>query len=177
MLEFVGRVGRDVKVRGNRVALGEVESAIASLPEIDEAAVVAQLDQRDANRLLAYIVTANGARPELETLRQRLSETLPTYMLPAYFVHLDQLPRTTSGKLDRARLPAPSTALILRERNTSPLSSDANPRGGHDRRDPLPSSRGKVARSAACLVQSTCRALAIASISSGPAKRSAVATL
>jgi amino acid adenylation domain-containing protein len=125
VLEFVGRVGRDVKVRGNRVALGEVESAIASLPDIDEAAVIAQHDQRGASRLLAYIVPADGATPELETLHQRLSETLPAFMLPAYFVRLDHLPRTTSGKLDRSRLPDPSAALILRERNTRPLSTDA----------------------------------------------------
>ncbi|MGH6847574.1 MAG: amino acid adenylation domain-containing protein [Methylocella sp.] len=125
VLEFVGRIGRDVKVRGNRVALGEVESAVASLPDIDEVAVVAQLDQRGACRLLAYIVAAGGVAPELETLRSRLSEILPAYMIPAHFVCLDRLPRTTSGKLDRSRLPNASPTRVLRERNTRPLSTEA----------------------------------------------------
>lgn len=125
VLEFIGRIGRDVKVRGNRVALGEVESALAALPGIDEAAVVARSDSHGASRLLAYIVPAGSAPPALETLHGQLAAALPAYMIPSWFVCLDGLPRTTSGKIDRSRLPAPHPARVLREQNIRPLSSEA----------------------------------------------------
>lgn len=120
VLEFRGRIGRDIKIRGNRVALAEIESAIVSLKEIDEAVVIAQNNHHGATYLVAYIVSASSTSLELESLRSQLASSLPQYMMPAYFVQLDRLPKTLSGKLDRARLPNAKPQHILREPHTDP---------------------------------------------------------
>ncbi|HEX6037550.1 amino acid adenylation domain-containing protein, partial [Longimicrobium sp.] len=105
VLEFIGRTDFQVKVRGFRVEPGEIESALAALPSVAEAAVVARED-----RLVAYVTARGGARLEPSGLREALVRTLPEHMVPAAFVVLDALPRTTSGKVDRRALPAPAEA-------------------------------------------------------------------
>jgi acyl carrier protein len=103
VLEFIGRTDFQVKVRGFRVEPGEIESALRALPSIAEAAVVARGD-----RLVAYVTGRGDARPEPSALRDALARALPEHMVPAVFVVLDEMPRTTSGKTDRRALPAPA---------------------------------------------------------------------
>jgi amino acid adenylation domain-containing protein len=104
VLEFVGRLDRQVKIRGQRIELGEIEAALLEHAAVATAAVAV----RDG-RLAAYIVARKAAVATAE-LRRHLSERLPEAMVPAAFVWLRALPMTVSGKLDRRALPEPQWA-------------------------------------------------------------------
>jgi amino acid adenylation domain-containing protein len=103
-IEFLGRNDFQVKIRGFRIELGEIEARLCEVSEIREAVVLA-LGAGADTRLVAYY--AAGDALEVETLRAHLMENLPDYMVPAAFVHLDTIPLTNNGKVDRKALPAP----------------------------------------------------------------------
>ena len=107
-LEFLGRLDQQVKVRGFRVELPEIEAVLGSLPRVGAAAVVALADRGREKRLVAYVVAKAGAAPAAGELRAALKERVPEYMIPSAFVMLPALPLTATGKVDRAALPAPS---------------------------------------------------------------------
>jgi amino acid adenylation domain-containing protein/non-ribosomal peptide synthase protein (TIGR01720 family) len=102
-LEFVGRADQQVKVRGLRVELGEIETVLSEHPSIRACAVLAQRDGAAAGRLVAYVVA--DERYDEGRVRSSLKQRLPDYMVPAGFVRLDRLPITRNGKLDRKALP------------------------------------------------------------------------
>jgi amino acid adenylation domain-containing protein len=108
-LEYLGRLDHQVKVRGYRVELGEVEAALASLPGVESAVVLAREDVPGDKRLAAYVVAAGAALAAAE-LRQALQRILPAPFIPSAFVFLDALPLTAHGKVDRRALPAPDGA-------------------------------------------------------------------
>jgi hypothetical protein len=99
-----GRKDFAVKVRGQRVEPGAVEAALGALGLFTAMAVVAQPFDENDTRLVAYL-QAHGARPAPAELRRLLQERLPEYMIPAFFVYLDQLPRNANGKVDRRAMP------------------------------------------------------------------------
>jgi amino acid adenylation domain-containing protein len=107
VFEFLGRRDGQVKVRGFRVELGEIESWLGRHPAVREAVVLRREDPLGGARLVAYFVPAQGAEPAGPELRQFLATRLPEYMLPAAFVPLPALPLTANGKVDRAALPPP----------------------------------------------------------------------
>jgi len=101
---FVGRRDNQVKRRGFRIELEEIEQALSELPSVRECAVLA-LDERDGDRpLVACCVMVEAEHGELSSLRHRLAQRLPEYMLPTHFVALPALTRTNSGKVDRRAL-------------------------------------------------------------------------
>jgi amino acid adenylation domain-containing protein len=103
---YLGRMDDQVKLRGFRVELGEIEATLDAHPAVAQAVVVA----REA-RLVAYWIAADAAAPPtVEVLRRHLAARLPAYMVPAAFVRLDAMPLTPNGKLDRRALPAPDAA-------------------------------------------------------------------
>jgi amino acid adenylation domain-containing protein len=114
-IAFMGRTDHQVKIRGNRVELGEIEAVLNQHPVIHQAVVVAREDVPGEKRLAAYIVLNAGAHVSSSSLQETLLAYLPDYMLPAAFVSLEALPLTPNGKVDRAALPAPDTTNTLRD--------------------------------------------------------------
>ena len=110
-IEFFGRRDRQVKVRGFRVELEEVEDALRSLPAVRDAAVIARRDASGANALFGYVVPRAPEPLEFAAIKQALAERLPPYMIPSGFVSLPALPLTPNGKLDRAALQEPGDAI------------------------------------------------------------------
>ncbi|MFB6394964.1 amino acid adenylation domain-containing protein [Polymorphospora lycopeni] len=104
-LEFLGRVDHQVKIRGHRIELGEVETRLGGHPDVHLAAVVTAGEGHDA-RLVGYVTAAPGAEPSSRQLRAHLAEELPAYMVPGQVVVLDAMPLNTAGKIDRRNLPA-----------------------------------------------------------------------
>jgi len=108
-IEFLGRIDNQVKVRGFRIELEEIESVLITHPQVSEAVVIDSEDIPGSKRLVAYIVTR--ANSEIKNrLRSFLKQKLPDYMIPSAFVILDALPLTPNGKIDRRGLPKPDTA-------------------------------------------------------------------
>ncbi|HTQ79200.1 MAG TPA: amino acid adenylation domain-containing protein, partial [Thermoanaerobaculia bacterium] len=109
-LSFLGRNDAQIKLRGYRVELGEIEATLAEQPGVREAVVLArqghQGDGRDDIRLVAYVVAEGESGAE--ALRSALRRRLPAFLLPGAFVLLPALPRNSNGKVDRGRLPAPA---------------------------------------------------------------------
>ncbi|MEV8631251.1 amino acid adenylation domain-containing protein, partial [Streptosporangium sp. NPDC051023] len=103
VLEFVGRADDQVKVRGFRVELGEVETALRNVPGVVDTAVTVGTDTSGGHRLVGYLV----GEAETEAVRAAVAAVLPEYMVPSVFVILEALPLTPNGKLDRRALPAP----------------------------------------------------------------------
>jgi amino acid adenylation domain-containing protein len=104
-LVFAGRIDNQVKIRGLRVELGEIESALASHPDVAQAVVTVVTDHTGAKQLAAYLVIS----PETSTgeIRSHVAHSLPAYMVPQYFVPLAELPLTAHGKINKAALPSP----------------------------------------------------------------------
>ncbi|MER2178878.1 MAG: AMP-binding protein, partial [Stenotrophomonas maltophilia] len=106
-VEYLGRSDHQIKLRGLRIELGEIDAALRSAPGVTRAEVLLREDRPGEPRLVAYL---NTGGPALETLRAHLANRLPDYMVPVAFVELDHWPVTTNGKLDRAALPVPAQA-------------------------------------------------------------------
>ncbi|ARU60826.1 hypothetical protein CBW65_06755 [Tumebacillus avium] len=107
-IEHLGRIDLQVKIRGYRIELTEIESRLLQQPEILEAAVMPVEESGGQKALAAYYVPADGEELPVAMLRERLASHLPDYMIPAYFLPLAVMPLTTSGKINRKALPAPS---------------------------------------------------------------------
>jgi amino acid adenylation domain-containing protein len=105
-LVLLGRKDFQVKVRGYRIELPEIEGALLGLDVVREAVVVAR-DEGEEQRLIAYVVPAGSSASTAGDLRRRLEPTLPAYMIPSVFVMLEALPRGPTGKVDRQALPLP----------------------------------------------------------------------
>ncbi|GAB7184067.1 amino acid adenylation domain-containing protein [Kitasatospora sp. Ki12] len=110
-IEFLGRIDRQVKLRGLRIELGEIEAALARHPAVREAVVVAAPTAPGERQLVAYLVARPGEEvPPVADLRAHLRDLLPEYMIPARWTPLAEFPMTSSGKVDRKALPDPAPA-------------------------------------------------------------------
>ena len=105
-LEFIGRKDDQVKVRGHRIELGEVEAELRGFARIADAAVICHTDIYGNNSLIGYLVAAKHATVLMADLRRYLKTRLPEYMVPSAFIELSELPLTSNGKKDRRALVA-----------------------------------------------------------------------
>ncbi|MED4580173.1 amino acid adenylation domain-containing protein, partial [Bacillus atrophaeus] len=103
-MEYLGRIDHQVKIRGYRIEIGEIEAALLQVESVKEAVVFA-LGEEGSKQLCAYLVGDKS----LNTLqlKQQLLHKLPAYMIPAYFIRVEEMPLTDNGKIDRKALPAP----------------------------------------------------------------------
>ncbi|MFD8799309.1 amino acid adenylation domain-containing protein [Streptomyces atroolivaceus] len=115
-IAYVNRADGQVKLRGHRIELGEVEGLLACCDGVADSFAVVREDTPGDRRLVAYVVPAGGARPEPGDLARAVGRSLPAYMVPSAFVLLDALPLTVNGKVDRRALPAPEQQAPLRGR-------------------------------------------------------------
>jgi len=109
-LIHLGRNDTQVKIRGIKIEVSEIEMALLEHPAVKEAVVLARQDQLGDKCLVAYVVPARHPAATINALRRALAERLPDYMVPSAFVFLDALPVTPNGKVDRVALPAPGRA-------------------------------------------------------------------
>jgi tyrocidine synthetase-3 len=118
-IEFLGRIDHQVKIRGYRIEPGEIESQLLRYEQIKEAVVVEKKINHDNHHLYAYIVWNNQAKtgkiPGGVDLREYLSQLLPGYMIPSFFVSLDNIPLTPNGKVDRKALPGTGPGTFARD--------------------------------------------------------------
>ena len=108
-LEFMGRLDYQVKLRGYRIELAEIETALRSHPAVKDAATILREDIPGEPRLVAYVTLAQGNPVKASELKEHTGRSLPEYMLPARIVIMDALPLTVSGKIDRRSLPLPES--------------------------------------------------------------------
>ncbi|MCY9080205.1 non-ribosomal peptide synthetase [Bacillus inaquosorum] len=106
-LEYLGRIDDQVKVRGHRIELGEIQAALLQLPAIKEAAVITRTDEKGQAAVYAYIVTKDQQAANASEIRTSLKTMLPDFMLPARLIQIDSIPLTVNGKLDQKALPEP----------------------------------------------------------------------
>jgi amino acid adenylation domain-containing protein len=106
-IEFLGRVDNQVKIRGARVELGEIESVLKEHESIRQATVIARDDRPLERALVAYVLPVSGCTVDQSELRRHLKARLPEYMVPSAYVMLEALPTTPNGKLDKHALPPP----------------------------------------------------------------------
>ena len=109
VIEFVGRADGQIKMRGYRIEIGEIEASLQRQPGMRACAVLVREDRPGHKRLVAYYV-ADGASVTARALHDQLARTLPDFMVPAIYIAMDALPVTTNGKLDRRALPAPDNS-------------------------------------------------------------------
>nr|ADU90660.1 putative syringomycin synthetase [Collimonas sp. MPS11E8] len=108
VLEFVGREDFQVKIRGQRVEIGEVEKAIGDHENVRQAVVVAARDGKERLYLLAYVIPHRHPAPTIPELRAFVGNRVAGYMVPASFVLMDEFPLNANGKVDRKHLPKPA---------------------------------------------------------------------
>ena len=119
-LEHLGRLDTQVKLRGFRVELGEIEAVLRAHAAVAQCVVTTHAASATDVRLVAYIVPANGEQPTTSELRQYSRTRLPGYMVPSLFISQDALPLTANGKLDRNALPNPFNAAAAQHREFTP---------------------------------------------------------
>jgi amino acid adenylation domain-containing protein/non-ribosomal peptide synthase protein (TIGR01720 family) len=105
-IEYIGRKDNQVKIRGHRIELMEIENRLLEIPKVKEAVVVDKEDINGDRKLHAYIISAESITPQ--EIKKYLSMGLPNYMIPASFTFIDKVPLTQNGKVDKRLLPEPS---------------------------------------------------------------------
>jgi len=118
-IEYLSRKDHLVKIRGYRIECGEIETALLKHPQVKECTVIAKT-YGSSKRLAAYLVT-NGENP-VPGWKAFLQESLPDYMIPSYFVVLDEMPVTTNGKVDQKALPEPTETISLSHDDDKPVT-------------------------------------------------------
>ncbi|WP_171048078.1 non-ribosomal peptide synthetase [Nocardia cyriacigeorgica] len=165
-LDYAGRADSQVKLRGQRIELGEIESALLACDDVAQAVVLLREDRPGDQRLVGYLIAKGGAVIDTGRVQEQVRKALPAYMVPAAFVVLDEIPRTTSEKIDRKALPAPDEQPPAQvagagspradqtpeRKRTGPNGTPADTRdGGVLSLDPAPNAGDRIERADACV--------------------------
>jgi amino acid adenylation domain-containing protein len=121
---FFGREDDQIKIRGNRVELGEIEVALSKVPQINQAIVKLE-EIQDEKSLVAYLVLNDQANLDLKNIKFALKAWIPEFMIPDHYVVLHDFPKTNSGKVDRKALKRPEV-LASKSQNDNPTSDNAS---------------------------------------------------
>lgn len=117
-LQYIGRIDDQVKIRGHRIEVDEINIALNDCENIKESIVISEKSSvHGAMELVAYYVLKQNAQETENTLRTYLGSLLPGYMVPTFFIPLEQMPLTVNGKIDKKQLPKPSSGAILPDKN------------------------------------------------------------
>ncbi|MEP0262578.1 amino acid adenylation domain-containing protein [Dokdonia sp.] len=119
-IEYIGRKDSQVKIRGHRIELGEIEHVLQSQDAIDQCVVVTAKVEEDL-AIVSYIVSKDAI--DKQELRLSLGQELPAYMLPSYYVFLDEFPLTPNGKIDKKSLPSVSSEDIIKREYVAPRTT------------------------------------------------------
>ncbi|WP_440446680.1 AMP-binding enzyme, partial [Paenibacillus elgii] len=120
-VDFIGRIDYQVKIRGYRIELGEIETAMLRFAGVRQAVVTDWTDERGQKYLCGYAVAEQEFR--LDELQAYLEQSLPTHMVPARLMHLEQLPLTPNGKVDRKALPEPEGSVQVGAKYAAPRTA------------------------------------------------------
>lgn len=112
LIEYLGRADNQVKLRGYRIELEEIEAVIRSHPDVNEGVVIVYKEQPEKQFLVGYVVMWQQPGPTSDELRHFVQERLPSYMVPAEFIKLRKLPLTSNGKVDLKQLPPPGQSRL-----------------------------------------------------------------
>ena len=121
-ISYAGRVDNQVKIRGLRIELDEIENAILEFDDIENCIVAVKTDNTDRQYIVAYLITTNMI--SFSKLRKHLKDILPQYMIPTYFVILDKIPYLPNGKINKKALPTPKITTDDVESNYIPPKTD-----------------------------------------------------
>lgn len=122
-IEFLGRVDDQVKVRGYRIELKEIQACLSKHPAVNTSIVIVRNDNAGYKQIIAYYTLEANQNTNDNTLKSYLENMLPYYMVPSSIVALDNIPITTNGKLDRKALPSPQTQTQILGNEEKPLSA------------------------------------------------------
>ncbi|MFA0960204.1 amino acid adenylation domain-containing protein [Roseivirga sp. BDSF3-8] len=117
-IEYFGRIDKQVKVRGYRIELSEIEAVLDQIDNIKKSIVVAVEGREGLKQLIAYVVTDEA--PDGKALHAKLQEYLPDYMIPRVFVPISEIPLTSNGKIDKNALPKPQAGIGTQEKYVAP---------------------------------------------------------
>ncbi|MEM7028219.1 MAG: amino acid adenylation domain-containing protein [Chloroflexota bacterium] len=124
-IEFLGRADGQLKLRGYRIELGEIENALRNHPDIADALVLTQQEEKTDTTLVAYLICLDNPSPTPGSIRAYLDGILPSYMLPNSYTFLSSFPLLPNGKIDHQQLPNPNTSSIISETDfVAPRTAD-----------------------------------------------------
>jgi amino acid adenylation domain-containing protein len=112
-IELVGRMDDQLKINGNRIELGEIISVLEQHPAVIQSALTVRTTDQGNKILIAYFTSMNDNPPETIDLKDFLRKKLPSYMIPTFFIHLESMPLTANGKINRKALPLPEDIRIV----------------------------------------------------------------
>eukprot|EP00833_Pecoramyces_ruminatium_P009660 jgi/Orpsp1_1/1183692/evm.model.c7180000086304.1 len=123
-IEYLGRIDFQVKINGQRVELGEIENKVLEIPEIQQCIVIDQKKENGEKYLVCYYIS-NGDEEIIsnKTIRKYLSKKLPRYMVPNYYIRINELPLSITGKLNRKALPEPKKKDFITETYVAPVNN------------------------------------------------------
>ncbi|MFD3705567.1 amino acid adenylation domain-containing protein [Nocardia sp. NPDC058658] len=158
-LEYVGRTDSQVKLRGQRIELGDIESALLQVAGVAQAVVLLREDTPGDQRLVGYLIAESGAVLDTAAVRDHLRMMLPTYMIPAAFLVLDHVPRTATEKIARRELPAPESAPVSTAGHRLSTCSESATAGSPSHAAVAPRARSNSTRTGADAVPATAAAV------------------